>query len=80
MIKMTIFLRIILSSLDIDNIILHAYIAAWQEKIEKNRDWFLRDEKLSRTNENARLPESKRSRLLMELEGLQGSFRKLNID
>ncbi|XP_070154942.1 alpha-tocopherol transfer protein-like isoform X2 [Polyergus mexicanus] len=54
--------------------------AAWQEKIEKNRDWFLRDEKLSRTNEKARLPESKRSCLLMELEGTQGSFRKLNID
>lgn len=54
--------------------------AAWQGKIEKNRDWFLRDEKLSRTNEKARLPESKTSRLLMELEGTQGSFRKLNID
>ncbi|XP_029164450.1 alpha-tocopherol transfer protein-like [Nylanderia fulva] len=54
--------------------------AAWQEKIEKNRDWFLRDEKLSRTDERARLPESKTSRLLMELAGIQGSFRKLNID
>ncbi|XP_025271064.1 alpha-tocopherol transfer protein-like isoform X2 [Camponotus floridanus] len=54
--------------------------AAWQEKMEKNRDWFLRDEKLSRTDENARLPESKTSRLLIELQGLQGSFRKLNID
>ncbi|XP_029044429.1 alpha-tocopherol transfer protein-like [Osmia bicornis bicornis] len=52
---------------------------AWKKKIEKNRDWFLREEKISRTNENARLPESK-SRLLIELEGLQGSFRQLNID
>ncbi|CAL7938017.1 unnamed protein product [Xylocopa violacea] len=52
---------------------------AWQKKIEKNKDWFLREEKLSRTNESARLPESK-SRLLMELDGLQGSFRQLNID
>ncbi|XP_003696023.1 alpha-tocopherol transfer protein-like [Apis florea] len=52
---------------------------AWKKKIEKNRDWFLREEKLSRTNENARLPESK-TRLLKELEGLQGSFRQLNID
>ncbi|XP_034179963.2 alpha-tocopherol transfer protein-like [Osmia lignaria lignaria] len=52
---------------------------AWKKKIEKNRDWFLREEKISRTNENARLPKSK-SRLLIELEGLQGSFRQLNID
>ena len=52
---------------------------AWRKKIEKNRDWFLREEKLSRSNECARLPECK-SRVLMELEGLQGSFRKLNID
>ncbi|XP_003401340.1 alpha-tocopherol transfer protein-like [Bombus terrestris] len=52
---------------------------AWKKKIEKNRDWFLREEKLSRTNENARVPESK-SRLLAELDGLQGSFRQLNID
>ncbi|XP_076758667.1 alpha-tocopherol transfer protein-like [Xylocopa sonorina] len=52
---------------------------AWQRKIEKNKDWFLREEKLSRTNESARLPESK-SRLLNELDGLQGSFRQLNID
>ncbi|KZC05924.1 PREDICTED: alpha-tocopherol transfer protein-like [Dufourea novaeangliae] len=52
---------------------------SWRKKIEKNRDWFLREEKLSRTNESARLPETK-SRLLAELDGLQGSFRKLNID
>lgn len=52
--------------------------AAWQEKIEQYKDWFLRDEKLSRTNENARLLESKSC--LMEFEALQGSFRKLNID
>ncbi|EZA55687.1 hypothetical protein DMN91_001755 [Ooceraea biroi] len=54
--------------------------AAWREKIEKNRDWFLREEKLSRIDEKARLPESKPSCLVMELEGIQGSFRKLNID
>ncbi|XP_043247851.1 alpha-tocopherol transfer protein-like [Colletes gigas] len=52
---------------------------AWRKKIEKNRDWYLREEKVSRTNESARQPESK-SRLLKELDGLQGSFRKLNID
>lgn len=54
--------------------------AAWRQKIEKNRDWFLREEKLCRTNEKARLPETKSSGLLIELEGIQGSFRKLNID
>ncbi|XP_018400044.1 PREDICTED: alpha-tocopherol transfer protein-like [Cyphomyrmex costatus] len=53
---------------------------AWQEKIEKNREWFLRDEKLSRTNENARLLKLKSSCLVMDIEGIQGSFRKLNID
>lgn len=52
---------------------------AWKKKIEKNRDWFLREEKLSRTNEKARLPEAK-TKLLAELDGLQGSFRQLNID
>ncbi|XP_015520341.1 alpha-tocopherol transfer protein-like [Neodiprion virginianus] len=52
---------------------------AWKRKIEKNRDWFLREEKLCRTNENARLPNSKSS-LTSELNGIQGSFRKLNID
>jgi len=56
------------------------YAAAWREKIEKNRDWFLREEKLSRSDEKARLPESKSSCLLQELDGIQGSFRKLNID
>ncbi|XP_033341615.1 alpha-tocopherol transfer protein-like [Megalopta genalis] len=52
---------------------------SWRKKIEKNRDWFLREEKLSRTDEGARLPESK-SRLIKELDGMQGSFRQLNID
>ncbi|CAB0036247.1 unnamed protein product [Trichogramma brassicae] len=52
---------------------------SWRLKIEKNRDWFLREEKLSKTNESARLPSS-RSTILKELEGVQGSFRKLNID
>ncbi|XP_001604771.1 alpha-tocopherol transfer protein-like [Nasonia vitripennis] len=52
---------------------------AWRLKIEKHRDWFLREEKLSRTNESARLPTSK-SLIAKELDGVQGSFRKLNID
>ncbi|XP_011165153.1 alpha-tocopherol transfer protein-like [Solenopsis invicta] len=53
---------------------------AWQEKLEKNRDWFLQDEKLSRTNEKARSPELKASCLVMDYEGIQGTFRKLNLD
>ncbi|XP_076165589.1 alpha-tocopherol transfer protein-like [Ptiloglossa arizonensis] len=52
---------------------------AWKKRIEKNRDWYLREEKISRTDESARLPESK-SKFLSELEGLQGSFRQLNVD
>lgn len=52
---------------------------AWRIKIEKHRDWFLREEKISRTNESARLPTNKCT-ILKELEGVQGSFRKLNID
>ncbi|KAL6262827.1 hypothetical protein P5V15_005617 [Pogonomyrmex californicus] len=54
--------------------------ATWQQKIEKNRDWFLRDEKLNHTDEKLRLLESNTSCLLMEFEEIQGSFRKLNID
>ncbi|XP_078033163.1 alpha-tocopherol transfer protein-like [Augochlora pura] len=52
---------------------------SWRKKIEKNKDWFLREGKLSRSDESARLPESK-SRLITELDGMQGSFRQLNID
>lgn len=52
---------------------------AWQRKIEKQKDWFLRDEKISRTNENLRVPTNKPS-VFDELEGVQGTFRKLNID
>ncbi|XP_011505041.1 PREDICTED: alpha-tocopherol transfer protein-like [Ceratosolen solmsi marchali] len=52
---------------------------AWRLKIEKHRDWFLREEKLSKTDENARLPCNK-SLIEKHLEGVQGSFRKLNID
>ncbi|KAK2583869.1 hypothetical protein KPH14_001143 [Odynerus spinipes] len=53
---------------------------AWRKKIERNRDWYLKEEKLSRSNENARLPDMKPSGLFSELDGVQGSFRKLNID
>ncbi|XP_014219813.1 alpha-tocopherol transfer protein-like [Copidosoma floridanum] len=52
---------------------------AWRLKLEKHRDWFLRDEKISRTDESKRLPNSK-CLINDELAGLQGSFRKLNID
>ncbi|XP_015585582.1 alpha-tocopherol transfer protein-like [Cephus cinctus] len=52
---------------------------AWRNKIEKNRDWYLREEKLSRTNENARMPHTKSS-IAVEINGIQGTFRKLNID
>ncbi|XP_047349571.1 alpha-tocopherol transfer protein-like [Vespa velutina] len=53
---------------------------AWRKKIERNRDWYLKEEKLSRTNESVRLPGTKPSGLFLELDGVQGSFRKLNID
>ncbi|XP_012259849.1 alpha-tocopherol transfer protein-like [Athalia rosae] len=52
---------------------------AWKKKIEKNRDWYLREEKISRTNESLRLPNSKSS-IVSDLSGIQGSFRKLTID
>ena len=51
----------------------------WRKKIEKQRDWFLREEKISKTNESARMS-NKKSSLAKELDGIQGSFRKLNID
>lgn len=53
--------------------------AAWCKKIEKHRDWFLRDEKISKTDENLRMPINK-STFAKELDGIQGSFRQLNID
>ncbi|XP_051158078.1 alpha-tocopherol transfer protein-like isoform X2 [Leptopilina boulardi] len=52
---------------------------AWCRKIEKHRDWYLRDEKISKTDENLRMP-SHKSALTKELDGIQGSFRQLNID
>ncbi|XP_063972270.1 alpha-tocopherol transfer protein-like [Diachasmimorpha longicaudata] len=52
---------------------------AWRKKIERNRDWLLREEKLSRTNEKVRQTTSSSS-LRTELGGIQGSFRQLNID
>ncbi|KAI4493797.1 hypothetical protein M0804_001973 [Polistes exclamans] len=52
---------------------------AWKKKIERNRDWLLREEKLSRTDESVRLPDTKPG-FFLELNGVQGSFRKLNID
>ncbi|KAI4504154.1 hypothetical protein M0802_000625 [Mischocyttarus mexicanus] len=53
---------------------------AWRKKIERNRDFVLREEKLSRTDESVRLPDTKPSGIFLELNGVQGSFRKLNID
>lgn len=47
---------------------------SWRKKIEKYRDWFLREEKISKTNETVRLPASSSS-LVTELGGIQGSFR-----
>ncbi|XP_043467223.1 alpha-tocopherol transfer protein-like isoform X1 [Leptopilina heterotoma] len=52
---------------------------AWCRKIEKHKDWYLRDEKISKTDENLRMP-SHKSLLAKELDGMQGSFRQLNID
>ncbi|XP_057340518.1 retinol-binding protein pinta-like [Microplitis mediator] len=52
---------------------------AWKKKIEKYRDWFLQEEKLSKTDEKVRMPTSSSS-FALELGGIQGSFRQLNID
>lgn len=52
---------------------------AWRKKIEKNRDWFLREEKLSKTDERVRLPIASSS-LAADIGSIQGSFRQLNID
>ncbi|XP_034949865.1 retinol-binding protein pinta-like [Chelonus insularis] len=53
---------------------------AWRRKIERNRDWFLREEKLCKTDETMRLPAFSSVLATSELNGIQGSFRQLNID
>lgn len=53
---------------------------AWRKKLERNSDWLLKEEKLSRSDENLRLPDVKPSSFFVELDGVHGTFRKLNID
>lgn len=51
-------------------------IVEWKTKVESYRDWFLKNEKL-KSNENLRNGTSKTSSSVF---GMEGSFRKLNID
>lgn len=47
------------------------------KKLEEHREWFLQDEVTGRVNETLRAHDSKST---MEHLGLQGSFKKLDID
>jgi len=46
------------------------------KKLEEHREWFLKDEATARVNEALRLGENK----TMDLFGVEGSFKKLDID
>lgn len=46
------------------------------KKLEEHREWFLQDEVTGRVNEALRIGKSK----TMDLFGVEGSFKKLDID
>jgi len=46
------------------------------KKLEDHREWFLKDEATNRVNESLRIGKSK----TMDLFGVEGSFKKLDID
>lgn len=46
------------------------------KKVENHREWFLKDEATGRVNEALRVGENK----TMDLFGVEGSFKKLDID
>lgn len=46
------------------------------KKLENHREWFLQDEAMARVNEALRVGENK----MMDLFGVEGSFKKLDID
>lgn len=50
--------------------------AQWK-KLNDFREWFLEDEKINRVNESLRITKNKYSN---DLFGVEGSFRKLDID
>ena len=53
------------------------YIGYWKKKVEDNRDFLMREEKINKADESKRAGRPKTSR---ELFGIEGSFRKLNVD
>lgn len=59
------------------SIYLYLYIEYWKNKVEANRDLLLREEKTNKADESKRAGRPKTSR---ELFGIEGSFRKLNVD
>ncbi|KAF5287386.1 hypothetical protein FQA39_LY15924 [Lamprigera yunnana] len=59
-----------------ESITLDALKMAWKKKVESYRDWFLEDLK-SKSDESLRLGEPK---TMSNVFGVEGSFRKMNID
>ena len=56
---------------------INMYIGFWKKKVEENRDILMRDEMINKADESKRVGRPKTSR---ELFGIEGSFRKLNVD
>ena len=52
------------------------FIAHWKKKVEENRDFLMEQEKY-RSDESKRIGKPKTAD---ELFGMEGSFRKLNLD
>lgn len=49
----------------------------WKKKVEENRDFLIESEKNLRVDESRRLGKAKTAQ---DIFGIEGSFRKLNVD
>lgn len=55
------------------------FLEYWKKKVESYAKWFKEDEKYG-TNEKLRPGKPKTTQEFFGIEGVEGSFRKLNVD